>query len=39
MVHLFPSNLRFNACIPVQGIIVGQILNKLSYKNENPNAC
>ena len=22
MVHLFPSNLRFNACIPIQGITV-----------------
>ena len=29
MVHLFPSNLGFIACIPVQGITVILSLNKL----------
>ena len=43
MVQLFPSNLGFNACIPVQGITVGlhqlmylysvKILKKLFHKN------
>ena len=30
MVHLFPSNLDFNACIPVQGITVVLMLQKIT---------
>ena len=32
MVHLFPSNLGFNACIQVQGITVTFFLNDQIFK-------
>ena len=34
MVHLFPSNLGFNAYIPVQGITVTKIQNYFIQLNE-----